>query len=273
MSQESETVGATPLSKEKITAALETRWLGRPIYFYPQVESTNTLLAEMAAGGEAAGTMVLTDYQSRGKGRMNRRWQAPPRSSLLLSLLFRPNWPAQQATWLTMIAGLAAVEAIEAGTKLEGGLKWPNDVMLIHDGAWHKTGGILLETELAGDQIRQAVMGMGLNVNIAPDALPKAETPATSLLAARGRTVARLPLLATFLQKLEHLYEAASAGRSPHTAWNKRLIMDNRRVRVTEGEKTLEGVATGVDEWGRLLLRDAQGKIHKIAAGDATLRG
>ncbi|MFZ0547641.1 MAG: biotin--[acetyl-CoA-carboxylase] ligase, partial [Candidatus Promineifilaceae bacterium] len=249
-------------------------WLGTPFYYQSSLPSTNDLLKEMAEQGSPAGTMVLTDFQLQGKGRLGRRWEAPPETSLLVSLLFRPNWPAQQATWLTMIAGLAAVSAVRLETNLLPSLKWPNDLVLEVDGTWHKFGGLLLESHFENDRLAYAILGSGLNVNVPPDALPDAPTPATSLLAIIGRPINRLSLLNTYLRALEGLYKSAEKGQSPLPAWREWLITLGKPVRVSgqSGEQPIEGTAEDVDEWGRLLVREDNGRLHTLAAGDVTLR-
>ena len=258
------------LNAEAIGRHLSTGWLGRPRHVVARLGSTNTTLKEMAEEGAPAGTLLITDYQETGKGRFDRRWEAPAGTSLLFSLLFRPGWPAQRAPWLTMCAGLAAVEAVEAAVDLRAGLKWPNDVMLATAGGWRKMGGLLLETELEGDRVQRAVLGIGLNVNIPPEALPAAG--ATSVMAACGEATPRLPLLAALLGRLEEYYEAAVRGESPQPAWNRRLITRGQRVRVSGGPQRVEGTAEGTDEWGRLLVRDDEERVHVIPAGDVTLR-
>lgn len=260
------------LSAGVLQEAIDSGWLGSVQHYFPEVDSTNSLLAEMAARGAETGTLVITDYQRRGKGRLGRRWEAPAATSLLFSLLFRPQWPARQAMWLTMIAGLAAVAAIETLTDLQAGLKWPNDIMLSAGGEWHKMGGILLESTVQDGILQQAILGMGLNVNIPSRLLPQGVGPVTSLLAASGRPISRLPLLALLLNQLEDLYETAAGGESPQPAWNERLITRDRPVHVTTATQSLRGVASGTDEWGRLLVRDDAGNMHAISAGDVTLR-
>jgi BirA family biotin operon repressor/biotin-[acetyl-CoA-carboxylase] ligase len=264
-----------PLTKEAIQSTLTTRWLGRPIHYLAALPSTNDLLKELAEHGSPAGTMVLTDFQSKGKGRLNRRWETPPGSSLLVSLLFRPNWPAQQATWLTMIAGLAAVSAVQQATNLTPSLKWPNDLVLQVEGQWRKFGGLLLEGHFEGDRLGYAILGSGINVNIPPAALPEAVTPATNLSAVRGQPLNRLSLLNHYLLALERLYETAESGQSPQPAWVERLITLGQPVRVSGPTlaAAIEGTAVGVDEWGRLLVREENGRLHTLAAGDVSLRG
>ncbi|MFQ5399821.1 MAG: biotin--[acetyl-CoA-carboxylase] ligase [Anaerolineae bacterium] len=267
------------LSAERVQAALKTRWLGRPYHFYPVAASTNDLLKQWAAAGTdrepAAGTALLADYQSSGRGRLGRSWVAPAGSSLLLSILFRPDWPATQAHWLTMMASTAAAVAVERVCSLAVGVKWPNDLVLSVDGAWRKFSGLLLEGNINADgRFTSAVLGIGINVNIPPDQLPQTPFTATSLQAAVGRPVSRLELLLTFLERLEPLYEAAAAGRSPQTEWNRRLVMLGQEVEVThrDGRLIAQGIAVGTNEWGQLLVRDNAGNLHPIAAGDVTLR-
>ena len=91
-----------------ITGALATRWLGRRFHYYDSIGSTNDILKQLAEQDEPHGTMVVADFQSQGKGRMTRRWEAPPGTSLLLSILFRPNWPAEKLNWLTMMVASAS---------------------------------------------------------------------------------------------------------------------------------------------------------------------
>jgi BirA family biotin operon repressor/biotin-[acetyl-CoA-carboxylase] ligase len=171
-----------------------------------------------------------------------------------------------------MIAGLAAVQAVREETGLQAALKWPNDVMVLVERRWHKVGGILVETAFAGERIDCAILGLGLNVNVEREQLPEAEVPATSLFIAGGQRVARLPLLATLLVRLEEAYESAAAGRSPQPAWDALLVTRGQPIRVRGEGFELAGIATGTDEWGRLLVRDALGAVHAVTAADVTLR-
>ena len=263
------------LGETAVQTALTTKWLGRAYRYFAAVASTNDLLKEDDVDDLPAGAVFLTDYQSQGRGRLNRRWLAPSGSSLLLSILFRPNWPPEQAQWLTMLISLAAAEAVEAATGLTVGVKWPNDLVVQQAGVWHKFSGLLLEGEMGEDgRLQRAVMGIGVNVNIPQTELPEAATPATSLLAATGRPISRLALLVDFLGRLEVGYETAVSGQSPHQAWKRRQVMLGQRVQVTQldTEQRIVGIAEDVDGWGRLLVRDDAGHVHAIAAGDVTLR-
>ncbi len=263
----------------ELQAALSTKWLGRHCLMLPEVDSTNDLLKEMIRqGGDGrppAGFVLLTDFQKRGRGRLARRWEAPPKSSLLLSLLFHPDWPAERMNWLTMLVSLAAAEAIETQTELAVGIKWPNDLMVRQSGSWHKVSGLLLEGDFSADgRLLWAVVGIGINVNIPGGELPEAATPAASLLTAAGRHVPRLPLLADFLNRVEKYYEQAANGRSPQPGWEEKLITLGQPVLVTftETGRSLNGRAESIDDAGHLVVLDDDGRQHTIAAADVTLR-
>ncbi len=268
------------LDEMAVAAALGTNWLGRPYYYAVSIDSTNDRLK--ARAGDPAypnGTVLLADFQSAGRGRMERQWEAPPGTSLLFSALLRPDLPVERGAWLVMAAGLAVAEAIEVALPLSVGLKWPNDVVLEDGnapGGWRKVCGMLLDTSLdPAGRLESAVIGIGLNVNIPPEALPPAITPATSLLAIAGAPVARRPLLIGLLERLERRFDAVLGGASPAPEWAARLVTLGQPVEVSAvgAAESLAGVAEGIDEWGQLLVRDAAGRLHTVAAGDVTLRG
>ncbi len=267
------------LSHSAVNGAISTKWLGRSYTYFPTIGSTNDKLEEMVTSGNPytlpAGAVFLADFQSQGRGRLNRQWIAPPGTSLLLSILFRPNWPGEKNHWLTMIACLAASDAVESVTELKLKVKWPNDLVIYVTDTWCKVGGLLLSGEVGeSGRLESAILGIGLNVNIPTDQLPEAITPATSLLAASGKPVSRLDFLVNFLERLEMHYEAADAGQSPQPAWKRRLVTLGQLVQVTDinNAVTTEGKAEDTDEYGHLLVRDDMGQMHTIAAGDVTLR-
>jgi BirA family biotin operon repressor/biotin-[acetyl-CoA-carboxylase] ligase len=199
-----------PLSSRGIREGLRTRFVGHNLVYLPVVESTNEVARRLGQGGAADGTLVVADYQSSGRGRQGRRWQAPPGSSLLLSLLLRPSLAPTQVQRLTMACGLAVADAIQAQTGVQVGLKWPNDVMI----GGRKAGGILTELELQGSTVAFAAVGIGLNVNLDADALgDDLLVQATSLSQALGRPVPRLPLLLALVEAAEARYLALRQGR------------------------------------------------------------
>jgi BirA family biotin operon repressor/biotin-[acetyl-CoA-carboxylase] ligase len=237
--------------------------------YLPYTGSTNDDARRLAVAGAPDGSLVLADYQSAGRGRLDRSWDAPAGSGLLLSLLFRPALAARDIQHLTMLCGLATADAIEAQLGLRAGLKWPNDVLI----GERKVGGILTEVELDGEHVEFVIVGIGLNVNLDVAALPgPLLARATSLSAELGRPVARLPLLLALLAGIEaRTIALLSGGAGPHREWSARLVTTGRPVVVDTGEGEWTGIAEGVDEDGALLVRPPGGEPRRVIAGDVTL--
>lgn len=256
-----------PLTQAQVQEALANAApFGANVYVYTQVGSTNEIARELAEQGVPEGTLVLADEQTAGRGRFGREWVAPPGSSLLMSLIFRPVLPSEHTYRLVMVSALALAEACEALAGVSVGIKWPNDVQI----GGRKLAGILAESAFAGAGLAWVIVGVGVNVNqvFAPGD-PLAET-ATSLRMNTGRHFDRLALLRAFLKRLNGwhnrlLDDALMVG------WRARCVTLGRQVRVVVGEKVVEGLAENVDASGALLLRDQAGILHTLAAGEATL--
>jgi BirA family transcriptional regulator, biotin operon repressor / biotin---[acetyl-CoA-carboxylase] ligase len=262
------------LSRSTIIAGLTTHTIGRAIEYHRQIDSTNTRAVELARAGAPEGTLVLAEEQTAGRGRLGRQWHAPAGSSLLFSLILRPDLAPSQAQRATMIVSLAAVEAIDAVTRLHAAVKWPNDVLV----NGRKVGGVLTELGAgASSRLDYVVVGMGLNVNLAVEDLPEVMTPATSLMREAGQRVSRLSLLLALLERVEYHLERMRRGRSPHEAWRRRLATLGQHVVVGTPEESIEGLAVDVDADGALLVRivdgEADAQLVRILAGDVTLRG
>lgn len=259
------------LSAESIKAALRTVWVGRHLIYYSVIGSTNDEAKRLAEEDAPEGALVIADYQTAGRGRLDRWWWSSPGSSLLLSLVFRPAFLApHQVQRLTMVCSLAICDAVAEVTGLAAAVKWPNDVLV--DG--HKVCGLLAELGFAGPRLDHVVVGIGLNVNVSflGDDVPALMAPATSLKAASGREVSRLRVLAALLRHVEARYECLRAGALPHDEWQSRLATLGQEVQVTMTDRVLIGLATGVDANGALLVQRAGSEVERVLAGDVTLR-
>lgn len=269
-----------PLDAEALRAALRGLALGDPLIYLPAVGSTNTLAAELALGGAAEGTLITTDHQTAGRGRVGRVWKALPNQQLALSLILRPTFPPH---YLVMASALAVAESIEAITAISPGapdapdatrageegappvaIKWPNDVLV----GGRKVCGILIE--VSGGV---AVLGMGVNVNGALEDDPELAARATTLEQAFGRPLSREALLTEIARRLAARYTALTLGGAEaqaalRAAWRARLITLGRRATVRQRDHTLEGLAEDVDGDGALLLRLDSGDGATITWGD-----
>ncbi len=187
------------LAPETVLPRLRGR-LGRPYEHLGTTPSTQLLLGPDAPEG----ALVTAEEQTAGRGRLGRRWLAPTGTSLLCSLQLRPPVSPERLPELTGVAARACADAIAALTGLEPELKFPNDVLL--DG--RKVAGVLAEA-----REERVVLGMGINVNVPPDALPAdVGRPATSLLAETGSELDRAELLVEVLESLERRYDAWVSG-------------------------------------------------------------
>jgi len=256
------------LSVEGIKRGLKTDLIGQSIVYCSSIGSTNQALKELAAQGAPEGTLVVADEQTAGRGRLGRKWLAPPGTSLLLSLLFRPDLAPNQAPRLTMICSLAMADAIEGLTGLPVGLKWPNDILI----RGKKAGGILTESGTTGEHLDYVVVGMGLNVNLDISDLPELRDMATSLSQELGQEVSRLELLWKILEGIEARYKSLRRGELLHEEWVARLINLGCEVQVATPQGVLAGWAEGVGTDGALVLRTPDGRRERILAGDVALQ-
>ncbi len=240
------------------------------IRYFVTIGSTNDEALSWAAAGAGDGCLVAADRQTRGRGRMNRRWVTQPGAALAFSLILRPRpEEIEQLGFFSPLGALAISRALEDSLGLEPQIKWPNDVLL----KGRKVAGILLETAWLGDQIEGIVIGMGLNV--APAAVPPAAEllfPATSVEEAAGCPVDRSALLREILRALFE-WRSKLDEDAFRRAWEQRLAFRGQWVRIEgTGSEPVSGQVFGIDASGGLLLRGSAGEITTITVGDVHLR-
>lgn len=253
---------------------LSTDRFGREMRGFEEVGSTNTEAAEWASAGAGEGSVVVTEYQSEGRGRHGRTWDAQKGQNLMFSVVLRPTLDADRLGLITVAASVAVAEAIDAFVSPHrAALKWPNDVLL----EGRKTCGMLLESSLSAptaEGTNVVVLGVGLNVNQTdfPDAL--ADT-AISLRLTTGRAVPRASLLSRLLERLEERYDAVESGGAGavRSAFHDRLssLYEHRTFRVPRADETISGAVQGITETGALHLDTPNGP-ETIHAGDVTTR-
>ncbi len=232
--------------------------------------STNTDLLTLARTGAPEGVVLVTDHQTAGRGRLGRVWEAPPGSSLLVSVLCRPVLPLARVHLVTVAAGLAAADALEEVAGFRPSLKWPNDLVVETPAGTRKLAGLLAESVVEGSTLTAVVVGMGMNVRW-PDPLPEElAATATAVNHVAGREVAVDDVLPAWLAALDRRYAALHAeGGVAATAEAHRAACSTlgRRVRVELADGVVEGDAVDVDDDGHLVL-DADGIRQTVAVGD-----
>lgn len=243
------------------------RVIGRQIQVFLETASTNDIVDKLGRDGVEEGVAVFAESQSRGRGRLGRTWASPAGKGLWFSVLLRPRLHPTAATRLTVMAAVALARAVERHTGLRPAIKWPNDLLMRS----RKCAGILLELSAELDHIRQAVLGIGLDVNGLPADFPAPiRSTVTSLGRELGRTVDRPALAAVVLDELDIAYRQLQADQFTRLAdeWAQRGSTLGQRVSIRIGPREVSGIAEALDEDGSLLVRTEHGRLERIVGGD-----
>jgi BirA family transcriptional regulator, biotin operon repressor / biotin---[acetyl-CoA-carboxylase] ligase len=252
------------------TLFADVSWVG-------ETGSTNADLLARARAAAPEGVVLVADHQTAGRGRLNRRWQAAPGSSLLLSMLTRPTRPptglANDRLHLVSLAvGVAAAEAIASVTGVAAGLKWPNDVVIDVGGETRKLSGVLADSLVSGGEVDALVVGIGINVNWPAEVPAELADRGTALNRLVGHEVDRTRLLVEVLRRTAEHYGrlAGAAGRAELTGRYRRLSATlGRRVRVEVSGETIIGDAFDVNSDGHLLvIDDCPDRPREISVSD-----
>lgn len=246
--------------------------VGWRVHYFAELESTQRTAAAMAARGALHGEVVVAERQTAGRGRMGRQWHSPPGVNFYGTFILRPAIAVAEAALLSLSAGVAVAEAMESVAPGIVALKWPNDVWL----RGRKAGGIIAEAVTdARHHLACVLLGIGLNLNLAPERIPEdLRDKATSVLAATGRPCDRTALARELFSRLNTRYmETVSGGfAAVRPAWERYSALTGRRVTVVDGQSRLAGTVRGIGPDGALLL-EAEGRIARILAGDVSIEG
>ncbi|HZF53493.1 MAG TPA: biotin--[acetyl-CoA-carboxylase] ligase [Polyangiaceae bacterium] len=253
---------AIELELDRLGAAL-----GRPLSVVALTGSTNDDAKQAAERGAPHGATFIADAQSAGRGRGGHTWHSPPGENLYMSVVLRPRLEVERVAPITLAVGALVARVVE-GIVGQGagpiGVKWPNDIFA----GGRKLGGILVEGRLRGAEVSHVVVGLGLNVRASafPPAIADRATSLQRLGCERlDRAVIAAALLAAIGAGLP-VFEAE--GLRPFlTELSARDVLCGARVDVS-GER---GVAEGIDENGRLLLRREDGSLCRVASGEVTV--
>ncbi len=257
----------------QIQKHLTTTILGRNILWASTTGSTNND-AKLIADSQMDGTLLTSETQTKGKGRLGRQWESP-RGGIFLSLILKPQIPPAKVPALSLVVGYAAAKTLQAEFGMDAQVKWPNDVLVNH----RKTAGILCEMRAELDRVANVIVGIGLNANISKSHMPQNITnQATSLLDELGRTVNRNLLIAKLLNKMEPYYlRFLESGIESFISEIEKLlayigapvIIHNTAFNCHQVQR---GILQGLDNEGRLLLRTPENQIKIFSAGDVSLR-
>ena len=258
------------LLPNEIKNGLATKAFGREIKYYKEVASTNNEAKQWAANGAQEGTIIVSEAQNGGRGRLSRGWFSPTQQGIWFSLILRPGFLPQEAPKCTLMAAVAIVKAIRRHTGITAGIKWPNDIL--YQGK--KIVGILTEMSAEMDGINYIVIGSGINVNTKLEEFPEElRSIAASLAMITGKKISRLELLRAVLLEMEELYEkVGQEGFAPVLAeWRQHSVTLGQQVNVIGINESFAGRAVDIDEDGALLVESGE-KVKRVLAGDVSIR-
>lgn len=254
------------LTSDNISRLLESHRIGWRVRAYGSVGSTNETARRLACEGAPEGTLVVAETQTAGRGRRGNVWQSP-QGGLWFSFLLRPGIAAGRAGGISVLASIAVARAVREASGLAATIKWPNDVFTSKG----KLAGAMATATADGG----LVVGIGINVNLDENALPRLEFyQATSLLLEAGRRFDRAALLALVLSEFEDRYFRYTGGEPDALIEEWRdlsVALGEEVVAVVAGEE-IRGTVFGLEGDGGLVLRLADGRHRKLLpAGDVTL--
>ena len=248
----------------------QTKIIGRDIQVFEQTTSTNDVMEKLARDGVKEGVVVFAESQTRGRGRLGRKWISPARKGLWFSVLLRPDLRPQEATQMTVASATALRRAIAAETGLKPEIKWPNDILT----GGKKVAGILTEMSAELDRVRHIILGIGVDVNLDAGELPaELRKTATSLKIETGEMISRADLAVAILRELDFDYARICGGEFPAVAdeWESGCITIGKNVTVHIGDRKIRGRAESLDDDGALRLRTEHGHLERIIGGDVIL--
>lgn len=256
------------LLPQEIQRGLSTNYIGKEIYYFLELKSTNIIAKEKAlhrAEGIGEGTLIIAERQSAGKGRLGRKWFSPA-GGIWLSVILYPQLSPSYISRITLMTAVAAVKAIKICTQIKSQIKWPNDILINEK----KVCGILTEMSAELDIINWVVVGIGINVNIDHREFPEdIQENTISLKEGSGKEVLRVKLVQTFLQEFEKYYEILKRREfsSILKEWKLYSHTLGRKIRVDTGEKIITGEAVDINEEGALILKKEDGELVEILSG------
>ena len=253
----------------EITQNLNTKFLGKRVYYFDSTDSTQNFAMEIASNDKENGTVIISKKQTVGRGRMKRKWKSPT-GGIWMSIIIHPKFDVSYTTLVPIATSLALCMAIEKILKIKPELKWPNDVTL----KGKKVAGVLVDTSIISNEIENVVLGIGINFKIKPHELASTikKTPnfyGVATLVKKNENA--LPLVKQFLDELENVFQLINTRRIKKikSEWTKRSSTIGGNVSIITGEGNVNGKAVKIDSDGALIISKGK-KAEKILVGDIT---
>jgi len=253
----------------EVTQNLDTKFLGKKVYYFDTIDTTQNFAMKIASKSNENGTVVISKKQTGGRGRMKRKWKSPA-GGIWMSIILHPKFDISYATLVPIATSLALCISMEKILKIKPELKWPNDVTL----KGKKIAGILIDTSIISNEIENMVLGIGINFKIKPHKLANTIKKTQNFYGVATlvkKNENALPLVQQFLYELENIFQLINSGRIKKikNGWTKRSSTIGRSVSIITNEGNLNGKAVKIDSDGALIISKGK-KIERILVGDIT---
>jgi len=252
----------------EITQGLETSKIGKKIYYFDSVDSTQNQALKLASDAKNDGAVIIAQSQTGGKGRDGRRWVSP-KGGIWLSVILHPDFDISVATLFPLASSLALSNAIEKIFKIKPELKWPNDVNI----KGKKVAGILVDASLESNKIENLVLGVGVNFDVNPKEIEKnlKSTPnfyGVYSLSKFKKNTTQVQFIQVFLVELEKILDALNSGQIKKIVkdWTKKSSTIGSKVQLDSKDGKISGKAVKIDDDGALVI--AGKKNIRVLAGD-----
>jgi len=259
------------LSYEEIEPFINTDFIGRNILYFDTINSTNKKAKEIA-DSSTDGTVIISENQTAGRGRLGRKWSSPKGKSLLISILLKPEIEPSKVSNITLVGAAALVKALE-NFDIEGLIKWPNDI-IIND---KKIAGILTELSAEINQVNYVVMGIGVNLYTNKEEFPEdIRNKAGSILSETGKTIDRKKFTGKFLNYFEKYYKEYFLGNNFDEIIKiskEKSILLGKEVKVIGRDYSYEARVLDITKEGHLLVQKEDGTKEEIYSGEVSVRG
>ncbi len=251
------------LFADKIKDNLRTDIIGREIVTLERTVSAMDIAKQMLKEGAIEGTTIFVEEQTQGRGRSGKEWFCKSGKGLLLTVVLRPAIQPENSYLLTIFTAVAIVQTIRDMFKLPVEIDWPNDIVINEK----KLGGIIVETQDHTGQLRDYIVGIGINVNLKEHELPEQiDQPATSLTIEKEAFIDRTNFAKALLQNLDSWYLILKDERYEHIIekWQEFCVNIGRRVSVRNTKKEFAGIFLGISNNGELILQMDNGRKKKF---------
>ena len=259
------------IQKEKITKDLNTSFIGKEIYIFKEVMSTNTVAKFFAENKVSDGTVIISEKQTNAKGRSGKPWDSPL-GGVWLSIILNPRIDYSKLPMITLATGVAVAKTLERLGIEDVEIKWPNDVLINGE----KVSGILTEAIAKFNTIESIIVGVGLDVNLdLSDFSDDLQGKITSLKVITGKQFDENDIIRTFLEEFEKICKLFIDGEYENVLnqWRKRSYTIGKIVEVRKPyNKTYDGYVTGINKEGALIVEKIDGTLEKVVSGECIIK-